>query len=122
MAEIRRDRNDKMRQDAVDISMAVCDIIEAIKRYDDIINNCEEISTGQKKIMAESLREMIVQMLYGEDAYVVNPSFKKQPYEKFYMRKNLLDRDVNVRYASYKEKYNPDERIDPSEYEHPEED
>lgn len=94
---------DKMREEMRKLSDATCDLIDAFKKFFDTFDNAAEVNPTVKEIIANSVKETMVKLMYGDDAYVG----KKFPRREYYP----YGRDNVSYYRDYASFRNDEERI-----------
>lgn len=71
---------EKLREEMRKLSDATCDLIDAFKNFSDTFDEVSSVDPVVKEIVGNSVKETMVKLMYGDDAYVG----KRFPYSKHY--------------------------------------
>ena len=70
----------ELREEMRKLSDATCDLIDAFKNFSDTFDEVSAVNHVVKEIVGNSVKETMVKLMYGDDAYVG----KRFPYRKYY--------------------------------------
>ena len=71
---------DNLKEEMRKLSDATCDLIDAFKKFSDIFDEVSAVNPMAKEIIGNSVKETMVKLMYGDEAYVG----KKFPYRQYY--------------------------------------
>lgn len=88
--------SNKLREEMRTLADSICDVIDAVKKFDKNMEGIEEISPELKIVIAESLKTMTVKLMYGEKAYAVSNYTRyarRDNYPKYHVRNYNIETD-----------------------------
>lgn len=92
---------DKLRNEMRNLSDATCDLIDAFKKFSNTFDEVSAVDPIVKEVIGNSVKETMVKLMYGDDAYVG----KRFPYRKYYPY-GRDDARYSRSYDSYREDIN----------------
>lgn len=70
----------ELRKEMRELSDATCDLIDAFKKFSNTFDKMSAVDPVVKEIIGNSVKETMVKLMYGDDAYVG----KRFPFRKYY--------------------------------------